>query len=43
MERELEEILGRKVDLVTRAAVEESPNWLVREEILSSAQTAHAR
>jgi len=43
MEQELEEILGRKVDLVTREAIEESPNWLVRNEILSSARTAYAR
>lgn len=43
MERELEEVLGRKVDLVSRAAIEESPNWVVRREILSSARVAYAR
>jgi predicted nucleotidyltransferase len=43
MERELEEMLGRKVDLVTRAAIEESPNWVVRKEILGSARTAYVR
>jgi len=42
MERELEEILGRSVDLVTRQAIEESPNWIVRKEILRSARTAYA-
>ena len=43
MERELEELLGRKVDLVTRAAIEESPNWVVRIEILATARVAYAR
>jgi hypothetical protein len=43
MERELEEVFGRRVDLVTRAAIEESPNWVVRREILASARTAYAR
>jgi len=42
MERELEEILGRSVDLVTREAIEESPNWIVRREILRTARTAYA-
>ena len=42
LERELEEILGRRVDLVTRDAIEESPNWLVRREILSSARPVYA-
>ena len=43
MERELEDVFGRRVDLVTRAAIEESPNWVVRREILASARTAYAR
>lgn len=43
MEQELEELLGRRVDLVTRAAIEESPNWIVRRKILESARTAYAR
>jgi hypothetical protein len=42
MERELEQILGRRVDLVTRDAIEESPNWLVRREILGSARPVYA-
>lgn len=42
MERELEELLGRRVDLVTRDAIEDTPNWIVRREILSSAKTAYA-
>ncbi len=38
MEIELEEILGREVDLVSRAAIEQSHNWIRGEEILSTAQ-----
>jgi uncharacterized protein len=42
MERELGEILGREVDLVSRSAVERSPNWIRRKEILSTARTFYA-
>ena len=42
MEEELAEILGRKVDLVTRRAVERSRNWLRRRAILESAQPYYA-
>jgi uncharacterized protein len=42
MERELIDLLGREVDLVSRAAVEASPNWIRRREILGSAQTLYA-
>ncbi|HEV2851561.1 MAG TPA: nucleotidyltransferase family protein [Thermoanaerobaculia bacterium] len=42
MERELEELLGREVDLVSRSAVERSPNWIRREEILGTARTLYA-
>ncbi len=38
MENELTQILGRTVDLVSRSAIEQSPNWLRRERILTSAQ-----
>lgn len=38
MERELSAIVGRKVDLVSRRAVERSANWIRREAILSSAE-----
>lgn len=38
MEQELEELLGRSVDLVTRRAVEQSDNWIRRKAILDSAQ-----
>jgi hypothetical protein len=39
MEQELEALLGRPVDLVSRQAVEESTNWIRRREILDSAKT----
>jgi uncharacterized protein len=42
MERELVELLGREVDLVSRAAVEASPNWIRRNEILGTAKTLYA-
>lgn len=38
MEDELEKIFGRPVDLVAKKAVEQSYNWLLRQEILNSAQ-----
>ena len=41
MEDELAEILGRRVDLVSRRAVEQSRNWIRREEILSTASTIY--
>ena len=41
MEQELEEMLGRKVDLLTRRAVERSHNSLRRGEILSTAQVVY--
>jgi predicted nucleotidyltransferase len=42
MERELSEILGREVDLVSRTAVEASPNWIRRQEILKTARPLYA-
>jgi predicted nucleotidyltransferase len=42
MERELSEILGREVDLVSRTAVEASPNWIRRQEILNTARSLYA-
>jgi hypothetical protein len=38
MQEELEGIFGRKVDLVSRAAIEGSENWIRRKAILGSAQ-----
>jgi hypothetical protein len=38
MQDELGALLGRKVDLVTRRAVERSKNWILRNAILESAE-----
>ena len=42
MEHELSQILHRPVDLVTRLAVDESPNRNRREEILRTAKLVYA-
>ena len=42
MEEELGSILGRKVDLVSKRAVERSENWIRRQEILQTAQVVYA-
>ena len=41
MEQELSGILGRRVDLVSREAVEQSSNWIRRKAILESAQSLY--
>jgi predicted nucleotidyltransferase len=41
MDQELETMLGRKVDLVERGAVERSRNYLRRRHILASAETIY--
>jgi len=41
MQDELEHILGRPVDLVSRRGVESSPNYLRRNAILSSAEVVY--
>ena len=41
MESELSSMLNRKVDLVSRRAIERSPNWIRRQAILESAETVH--
>jgi len=41
MQAELEDIFGRKVDLVTRRGIESSRNYLRRRAILSSAEVIH--
>lgn len=38
MEDGLSDIFGRKVDLITRSAVERSDNWIRRRAILSTAE-----
>ena len=41
LEIELNEILGRKADLHTFKGVEGSRNWLLRDEILNSAEAVY--
>jgi predicted nucleotidyltransferase len=41
MESELTALLGRRVDLVSRRAIERSANWIRRQAILESAETVH--
>jgi predicted nucleotidyltransferase len=42
MQQELETLLGREVDLVSRRAIERSENWIRRQAILGSAETLYA-
>ena len=42
MENELEEIFGRKVDIVSRRGIESSRNYLRRNAILNSAEAVYA-
>ncbi len=42
MEKSLEAIFGRSVDLVTRKEIETSPNYIRRKAILNSAQVIYA-
>ena len=42
MERELKAIFGREVDLVERADVERSENYIRRKAVLQSAETIYA-
>ena len=41
MERELATILGRDINLLTRRSVEQSHNWIRRQEILDSAEVVY--
>jgi uncharacterized protein len=43
MQQELQSILGREVDLVSKRAIERSSNWIRRQEILSTAQPIYAQ
>jgi predicted nucleotidyltransferase len=42
MEEELSSLLGRKVDLVSRRAIERSSNWIRRQAILETAEPFYA-
>ncbi|HEY9636411.1 MAG TPA: nucleotidyltransferase family protein [Coleofasciculaceae cyanobacterium] len=41
MKREVETLLGRQVDLVTKKSIEQSHNWIRRQEILGTAQLVY--
>ncbi|MFB8788818.1 MAG: nucleotidyltransferase family protein [Potamolinea sp.] len=41
MKRELQNFLGREVDLVTKKSIEQSHNWIRRDEILGTAQVVY--
>jgi predicted nucleotidyltransferase len=43
MKQELKELFGREVDLVTRRALEQSRNALLRSEILSTAKVLYSQ
>jgi uncharacterized protein len=43
MQQELQDILGRDVDLVSKRAIERSSNWICRQEILSTAQPIYTQ
>lgn len=43
MQQELEALLDRAVDLISKRAIERSANWIRRQEILSTAQTIYAK
>ena len=42
MNQELSELIGRKVDLISKRAIEKNQNWIIRNEILNSAETIYA-
>lgn len=42
MKHELEDLLGHKVDLVSKRSIEQSHNWIRRNKILESAQVIYA-
>lgn len=41
MKRELESLFGRAVDLLTKKSIEESHNWIRRQEILGTAELVY--
>ncbi len=42
METELEKLLGRKVEIVSKRAIDRSDNWIRRDNILDSAKVIYA-
>ncbi|MEG3911509.1 nucleotidyltransferase domain-containing protein [Microcoleus sp. w2-18bC1] len=43
MQEELEAVLSRPVDLMSKRAIERSSNWIRRQEILSTAKTIYVK
>lgn len=43
MKQELEKIFGRKVDLLTKKSIEQSENWIRRQEILETARLVYVQ
>ncbi|WP_333295027.1 MULTISPECIES: nucleotidyltransferase domain-containing protein [unclassified Microcoleus] len=43
MQEELEALLSRRVDLISKRAIDRSSNWIRRQEILSTAQTIYVK
>jgi uncharacterized protein len=41
MEQELADLLGRRIDLLSKQAVEQSHNWIRRREILNTAEVVY--
>ncbi|MDJ0597510.1 MAG: nucleotidyltransferase family protein [Crocosphaera sp.] len=41
--QELQTLFGRKIDLIVKAAIQRSENWLRRKNILESAQVIYAK
>jgi predicted nucleotidyltransferase len=41
-EDDFKQLIGRKVDLIERSAIEESPNWIRRKHILGTARVIYA-
>ena len=42
IKQELEKLFGRKVDLLTKASIENSSNWIRRKEILGTTRLIYA-
>lgn len=42
MQKQIDEIFGREVDLIDREDIQRSPNYIRRKAILSSARTVYA-
>lgn len=42
MEAEMTKLIGRPVDMLTKRSVEKSYNWLLKQEILQSAQVLYS-